>query len=459
MKQWIPTLVPTGHPRYVEIAEAIKSDIDKMVLAAGDRLPPQRAVAQGLGIDLSTVSRGYAEAVRRGYIESFVGRGTFVRAAAEPPEVPEAPDPRRAQEEDPMMNMPPEPDDPALLTRMAQGMSHVSANLVALLRYQSVIGSVQDREIAAHWMQEQGVTCDVDRLAVTAGTHASLYAILTVLAEPGLTLLCEELTYPGIRSIAARLGLRLVGLPGDADGILPDALDQAIRQDRPVALYLNPILQNPTTATIPQKRREQIAAVLRAHDLPLIEDDAYRFVAAEAPQPISQLVPELGWHIAGVSKCFGAGLRLAYTSVPVAGVMGQFSQALRSMNVMASPLNLALLSRWIEDGTAGHIQTFVRSEAAARQEIAATVLKQCDVRATPEAFNVWLTLPNGTSRAEVMGRMGNRQIGIMPSDAFAVGRTPPEAMRVCLGGPVPRDQLREDLLALNDAVTRKDWLG
>ncbi|MFT6460005.1 GntR family transcriptional regulator, partial [Pseudophaeobacter arcticus] len=140
MKHWSPTLPVSDKPRYVEIADAIRADIDAGLLLPGDRLPPQRGVAQNLGVDFSTASRGYAEAVRRGDIESFVGRGTFVRA----PDLREAldgsnaaPDPRRILEEDPMMNMPPEPDDPALIARMASGLGHVAANLVPLLRYQS----------------------------------------------------------------------------------------------------------------------------------------------------------------------------------------------------------------------------------------------------------------------------------------------------------------------------------
>ncbi|UWQ54935.1 aminotransferase-like domain-containing protein [Leisingera caerulea] len=456
MKQWTPARLDGSRPRYLELAEAIKSDIDAGVLEPGDRLPPQRRVAQELGLDFSTVSRGYAEAVRRGYIESFVGRGTYVRAAEA---LPGRPDPRRALEEDPMMNMPPEPDDPALLARMQKGLAHVAANLQPLLRYQSVTGSPQDRATAADWMQANGLPCVPERLVITPGAHASIYAILTVLCEPGSTVLCEEVTYPGLRSIAARLGIRLIGLAGDKDGVQPDALEKAITGHWPAALYLNPTLQNPTTRTMPSKRRQEIAAVLQKHDLPLIEDDAYCFVDNGAPQAVSSLIPDLGWHIAGLSKCFGAGLRLAYTTVPQRAVLGQFSQALRSMHVMVSPLNLALLGHWIEDGTAAAIQKFIRKAAAERQALAGEVLKDCFTDSDPLAFNRWLTLPRGTSRAEVMGRMAGRQIGIMPSDAFTVTGLPQEAVRVCLGGPIGLEELRADLIALNDAVNRKDWLG
>ncbi|MDV7200144.1 PLP-dependent aminotransferase family protein [Roseovarius sp. 10] len=456
MKPWQPTLRETGKPRYIEIAEAIGSDIETGILSHGDRLPSQRSVAQQLGVDFTTVSRGYSEAVKRGYVESFVGRGTFVRTSKNDTEEP---DPRRALEEDPMMNMPPEPTDPDLVARMDQGLRMVSANLVPLLRYQSVSGSIQDREVAALWMAENGLDISVDSLAITPGAHASILGILTYLSEPGLTVLCETITYPGIRAIASQLGLNLIGIESDEHGILPDALERAISKHWPSALYLNPTLQNPTTHTISANRRQHIADILRQHEMPLIEDDACCFVASDAPVPISQLTPDLGWHIAGLSKCFGAGLRLALTTIPKGHSKARFSQVLRTGNVMTSPISTALMSRWIEDGTAKALQSFVRKAASDRQALAKEILTGCDFEGHTEAFNIWLTLPEGTSRAEVLGRMTGRQIGIMPSDAFTVTGSPKEALRICLGGPVTFSQLKDDLCALKDAVLLKEWVG
>lgn len=456
MSKWHLTLEASGKPRYLEIADAIRRDIDAGTLAPGDRLPSQRSVAQQVGVDFTTVSRGYSEAIKRGDIQSFVGRGTFVSATKEGHEEP---DPRRALEEDPMMNMPPEPDDPDLIARMEQGLQHVSANLVPLLRYQSAIGSLQDREVAAKWMRENGLEAPLDRLAISPGAHASVYAILSHLSEPGLVVLCEDVTYPGIRAIAAQLGLRLVGVGMDEHGICPAALDRAIREHWPMALYLNPTLQNPVTHTMPEDRRQKVADILRNNGVALIEDDACCFVARDMPAPISQHLPELGWHIAGVSKCFGAGLRLALTTIPQRQTKGAFTQVLRASNVMSSPLSTALMSRWIEDGTARALQTFVRTAAAERQGLAKRILTGCDFQSQPEAFNIWLNLPKGTTRAEVMGRMTNQQIGLMPSDIFTVDRTPDEAIRVCLGGPIATGQLSDELSTLRDAVLRKDWFG
>ena len=178
------------------------------------------------------------------------------------------------------------------------------------------------------------------------------------------------MTYPGIRSIAAQLGVRLVGLPMDAEGIAIDALKAACKKMKPRALYLNPTLQNPTTMTISDERRRAIADVARHFNIPIVEDDAHLlYPRASGHAPFAAIAPDLTWHVAGLAKCIGAGLRAAYVVVPDTRSTWPFAAALRSATVMASPFTVALVTRWIEDGTADTLLRFIRGETAARQKL------------------------------------------------------------------------------------------
>ncbi len=442
MHSWTPKLSPDGPARYLQLAEAIAEGVADGTLGLGDRLPPQRRLAERLGIDFTTVSRGYAEARRRGLIHSHVGRGTFVARSAQEAEQPEL---QRQSYTDLTMNLPPEPQDPELIGRMKDGLRTVSANLIDLLRYQSATGGQMDKEAASTWLSLRGLVPSLDRIAVTPGAHPTMLAILTGLARPGDVVLCEAVTYAGLRGIAGRLGLRLVGLPGDAEGIDPDALTDAIARQSPKALYLNPTLQNPTTRTISLARRERIAEIITAHKLPLIEDDAYGFIPPNPPAPLASFAPDLVWHIGGLAKCIGAGLRLAYTVAPNSHAARDLAHQLKLISVMPSPPMMALATRWITDGTADRIRRFVREETVARQAIAAQVLAKSTYESLPHAFNVWLKLPPGHSRAEVIGRMAGTGVGIMPSDAFTVTGEPSECLRVCLGGQISRKELHDAL--------------
>ena len=446
MKDWHPDLSRSSSPRYMAIADLIEMDLRSGVLAVGDRLPPQRELAKRLSIDFTTVARGYVEAQKRGLVDSHVGRGTFVTGGQDRERrgfaSDAAPDPRRASVVDFSMNLPPEPDDQDLIARMREGMSAVATNLIPLLRYQGFGGSGMDKEAAAAWLSRRGLVPSQERIFVTPGAHPALLAIFGLLAKPGETVLSENITYPGMRSIAAQLRLNLSGLPMDEEGILPDALADACERLRPKALYLNPTLQNPLTLTIPLQRREAIAAVARKYNLPIVEDDAYGFIPADGPPPLAAIAPELTWHIGGLAKCIGAGLRLAFVVAPDTKAIWPFISAMRTGNVMASPLNLALATQWIEDGTADSILHFIRTEAAARQEMVARILPAGSYNADAISFNIWLPLTNGWTRSTFSSHMRSSGIGVVASDAFTVDGQAPEAVRVCIGGPIARERLQ-----------------
>jgi len=449
MRNWLPDISATEGPRYLAIADAIAHDIAMGALTAGDRLPPQRQLAKLLGVDFTTVARGYVEASRRGLIESTVGRGSFVRGNAA---LHGKGDPRRGLIADFSMNMPPEPHDPELIARMQDGMASVSGDLLSLLRYQEFGGSPVDKEAASAWLSRRGLVPSQERIFVSPGAHPALLAILSIIAKPGEVVLSEAITYPGVRAIAAQLGLTLRGLQLDADGILPDALSEACRKLSPKALYLNPTLQNPLTLTVSERRRTELCAVARRHNLTIIEDDAYGFIPTHGPAPLAAMAPDICWHIGGLSKCIGAGLRIAYVVVPDSKAAWTFNGAMRAVSVMASPLMAALATRWIEDGTADSILRFIRSEAAARQRLAAQYFEPGTFFSDPLSFNIWLPLTRGWTRSAFIGHARSRGVGIVASDAFTVEGPPTEAVRVGLGGPISRDTLRQGLEFMGHAL-------
>ncbi len=459
MTVWTPDLSRSQKPRYLAIADAIARDIASGNLSPGDRLPAQRGLAVRINVDFTTVARGYVEAQKRGLVDSTVGRGTFVTARATPAKAAPLRAMRRPTPVDLSMNLPPEPDDPELLERMRAGLAEVGQDIAALLRYQGFGGSPEAKDAASSWLGRRALVPSQERLFITPGAHPALLAIFGVLAKAGDIILSETITYPGARSIAAQIGVQLVGLKMDGDGLDPDALADACVRLNPKALYLNPTLQNPTTITISPPRRMAIAEVARRFKLPIVEDDAYGFIPVHGPAPFAALVPELTWHVAGLAKCFGAGLRTAYVVTPNSKSGWPFSAAMRAATVMASPLTVALATRWIEDGTGDSILRFIRAEAAARQLMAAEILPPGMFKSDPLSFNLWMKLPAPWTRSAFIGHMRSMGIGVVASDAFTVGINPPEAVRICLGGPTKRPELRNALEFMAHALVESPALA
>lgn len=453
MTDWHPDLKSSDAPRYIAIADSIAADLSSGRLSPGDRLPAQRRLAEILGLDFTTVARGYTEARRRGLLSSRVGSGTFVTA----PDSAESsdhsgPSTIRVSPPDFSMNLPPEPNDREIVGKLQAGYSSLSGDLMPLLHYQTLETSEQDQLAAARWLAATGLTPDPSQILFASGAQAALNHILAATTEPGDQIACEDITYPGIRSLAAQLGLELVALPTDDAGILPDNLKSAIGTGRLKALYLNPTIQNPTTKTIPYHRRKEIVECAETGGIAILEDDAYGQLCRKAPLPFAALAPASTWYIGSLSKTLGAGLRLAYVLSPGTGARLQFARAVRTSQVMPSPIMTALATRWIEDGTAFLLLDHIRSESAARQQLAARHLHRQDYLADPEGFHLWLRLSGGWTRSALVSQLRNLPIGITEADAFTVSGTPSEYVRVGLGGPTDRSQLAHALEALSQTL-------
>ena len=92
---------------------------------------------------------------------------------------------------------------------------------------------------------------------------------------------------------------------------------------------------------------------------------------------------DLTWHIATLSKCVTPALRVAYVIAPGNTQATRLAGVLRATNLMAPPLNAALASRWIADGTLAYVTAAIREENAERQKLAASALAALASRPIP----------------------------------------------------------------------------
>ena len=472
---WLRRLQASEQPAYLQIADLIAEDLRTGRLAARDRLPTLRELAADLRLNYTTVARAYAEARKRGLINSRPGTGTTVRGVS--PALPL----RGGSGAEMTMNLPPETTDAALLARLHDSAADVMAraDLHGLLRYQDFGGSPDDKAACVHWLRPFIPDASAERVLVCPGIHSVLAALMSLLARPGELICVEALTYPGIKAIANQLGIKLHALPLDDDGPGAAEFEQACKTLKPKALYCNPTLLNPTTATVSRARREALADIALRYSIPIIEDDAYGMLPRQTAKPIALLAPELTYYISGLSKCLGAGLRTAFVCAPNERLAQRLAGALRATTVMASPVTNALATRWVGDGTADAVLQAIRAESMARQALAAKHLARHQVFAQPESFHLWLPLgethgrpkfpqspreaddvfrrPGGpfTSRwsvVEFASFLRSQGVAVVAAAAFSTDGDPPDAVRVCLGGPVTRDECDDALRLVADTL-------
>jgi len=441
MTIWSPRLEGRKGPRYLAIVESIADDFASGQLRQGTRLPTHRDLADALGVTVGTISRAYAEAARRGLISGEVGRGTFVRG----------PVPETSADDgevcDLSQNHPPEPaarPQRAALVRALASLT-ASGDVGRLLDYPAAGGGAADREAGAAWIARAGLEVSPDEVLVCTGSQHGLTIVLATLLEPGDVLLTESLTYAGLQPVAGLLRLRLRGLPIDGHGLRPDALAKACSEGGAKAVYLIPTLHNPTTAVMPEARRREIAAIARAHGLRIIEDDVHGLLATERPAPLATLAPERTYYLTSTSKTLAPGLRIAYVAAPPVDVP-RLTASLRATTWAVAPLTAAVASLWIRNGTADAIVAARRLEARARQALARERLTGFDFDAQPEAYYLWLRLPEPWRSDSFAAEARARHVLVTPAEAFGIGREQmPHAVRVCVGAARSRDTLARGL--------------
>lgn len=447
-QHWHKRLDTSERPAYLLLADLIADDIRTGRLSARDKLPTLRDLAVELRLNYTTVARGYAEARKRGLIDSRAGTGTFIRGSS--PAVPL----RGGGGAEMTMNLPPEPQDAALLERMRDSASRVMADTDPwdLLRYQDFGGTGRDKEAGMQWLRRRVPDCSLDRILVCPGIHSVLTALFSQLARPGELICVEALTYPGVKAIATQLGIQLHALPLDEEGPMGESFEHACKTLKPKALYCNPTLNNPTTATVSRARREALADIALRYAIPIIEDDAYAMLPRQVPPAIATMAPDLTYYITGFSKTLGAGLRNAYVCAPSSRQAQRLAGAMRATTVMASPITNALSTLWVEDGTAEAVLQAVRNESNARQALANKHLGSHGVAMVPESFHLWLPLSSAWSTVEFASYLRTQNVGVVASAAFSTDGMPPEAVRICLGGPMTRDDCDQALRLIADTL-------
>ncbi|MGY4489376.1 DNA-binding transcriptional MocR family regulator [Bradyrhizobium sp. LM3.2] len=296
---------------YVKLADAIALDISNGTLRPGDRLPPQRNFAYDRGIAVSTASRVYTELLRRGLAVGEVGRGTFISGDVRR-EVETLSEPREARI-DFEVNYPLLPQQWAMIAKSLAGLERVDA-LESALRVSTSTGTKSARNAAAAYLARKDFAPQAEQIVFTANGKQSLAAALAALVPTGGRCGVEALTYPYVKSIAARLGVTLVPIPMDEFGARPDAIQKAHREAHLSALYLQPIIQNPLGVTMNAARRADIMRVAEKLDLTIIEDAVYGFLADDTP--LAALGPDRCIVLDSLSKKVAPGLALGILVAP-----------------------------------------------------------------------------------------------------------------------------------------------
>ncbi|WP_104667337.1 aminotransferase-like domain-containing protein [Ensifer adhaerens] len=439
-----------SNSEYIRLADAVAAQIANGTLKPGDRLPPQRRFAYEHKIAVSTASRVFSELLRRGLVVGEVGRGTFVSGEAR--RGAEALGEPRGIRIDLEFNYPVLPEQTALIARSLAGLEKVAA-LDGALRQVTSTGTTAARSAGAKFLSRGGWAPAAEQLVFTGNGRQAIAAALAALVPTGGRCGVEALTYPFIKGVAVRLGITLVPLAMDEDGVRPDSVLKAQQEARLSAIYVQPAAQNPLGTTMSPARRSDLIRVVEALDLPVIEDRVYSFL--EDDLPLAALAPESCVVVDSLSKRVAPGLSLGFIVTPLR-LRESMMASVRSGGWSASGFTFAAAQRIMADGTVAELVRLKRLDARARQKLAADRLSGFEVQANSNCFHLWLTLPPHWRSQSFVVAAARRDIALTPSTTFAVmpGHAP-NAVRLALATPT-MEQLDSGLRTLAGMLNARE---
>ncbi|BAK97589.1 putative DNA-binding protein [Oscillibacter valericigenes Sjm18-20] len=369
-----------------------------------------------IGVNVTTVTRAYQEAEKRGLITATVGKGTFITSdlGRNPALINMDTGSNHLIEMGlalPLYSI--EPDIEPLLNKVI-----ADRNLRDFMKYTPPQGLYQHRQTGTEWIRQLGVDTDADHVIITAGTQHAFNCILSPVFEAGDKIAVDCITYPGFKTAARRLGIRLEAVLMDREGIIPESLEPVCSHGDIKGVYTVGRLQNPTNSIMSWQRREEIARIIQRHSLLLIEDDLYGFLSPQGTTPLSALLPDQSFYIAGTSKAFCSGLSISFLVSP-ARFYGRISQAVVDTVMMAPTLNAEIVCKCIFSSLAREIIEAKRNEIKRRANLMRSKLADYP---QPDNLFAWLELPEDWSSSSLeaaavrSGSSETRSIHVIPWD-------------------------------------------
>jgi 2-aminoadipate transaminase len=482
-------------PLYAQLRDGLSKAIQEGALSDGHRLPSVVAYAKQLGVTQATVLRAFEDLAAAGYLESRVGRGTYVKISAENPDKNTA-----ASAAAPFLRSPIEPVDPDFAMAARRLRMGVSKSLEALqvlkarpglidftsgipdpsiikpgllaelteqalkagqdpyLGYGLPAGFPELREAVASRLDPSGSNISADQVLITSGSQQAVSLLAQAALEQNQRVVCEMPGYPGIANAFGAIGHWVESVPRDPLGPLTDRLNR-FTDGRSVLFYLCPEIHNPMGTDMAPERRFALMDWVKSRNAMLVADEIFHDLRFEPPAPPSLLQEGGGERVVAIgslSKSFMCGLRVGWL-VSGAERVRSLTSLKRAMDISCPPLMQGVAIVLLKSGAYEEHIARAREHYHARCEAALNALR----KHMPEGvtwtspkggFHLWVELPSGYSSIALYLLGIERGVAISPGPQLDVDHRFIPAFRLSYGSLAP-ETIEEGIEQLSAAAS------
>ena len=294
----------------------------------------------------------------------------------------------------------------------------------AALQYDRTEGFGPLREALVDYLAGSGVPAGSDDILVASGSQGVLDALGMVLISKGDRVAVEAPTYLGALQAFNPYEPDYLQLETDEEGVIPDSLEEKLKQTTIKFIYLVPTFQNPTGRTLSMNRRRAIARLIQQYETLLVEDDPYSALRyrGEALPTIKSLAPEHVVYVSTLSKVFAPGLRIGFCVAPES-IRRWLVIVKQGIDLHTSTFNQALAAEYISGGhLQKHLPLIIRLYKP-RQEAMLNALQvyfpgSCQWSKPEGGMFIWVRGPQGMDMDTIYRKAVSRKVVFVPGKYF-----------------------------------------
>jgi len=480
-------------PIYIQIKNNIQKQILSGELVNGFKLPPERTLAKELGVHRNTVIKAYEELISEDLIQSSISpRGYFVTysnseeykkaSGFSSKKYPGALsfmlkeeylqmdtlfselfyNTNHTKSEKPIISLAADITSPALYPR--EQLNQILSDIVQNNSFDwfgfapsqglpELISSVRT------FLKHRHIHASAKEIQIVSETYEAIEFAAKIFLSPHDTIIAEEPISPDMLQVFQTMGINVVTIPLDEDGMQTQYLEGLIVKYHPKLIYTIPTFHFPSSTVMSLSRRYQLLELSYKYDVPILEEDCDSMIRYEGtPVPSLKSLDTMGnvIYISSFIASICPGVRIGYM-VSTEKITKKLSMLMDNTQIFINPLGQYIASQFIDRGYIyDNINKLCAFGRRNRDCLCHQLDKQKDIGyryTVPKGgTTVWCRLENAADPQALLRKACELGVSYVPGNLFFPFRSKgDDYLRLCFGN-VTEDEICEGIHRLSQAI-------
>jgi 2-aminoadipate transaminase len=318
--------------------------------------------------------------------------------------------------------------------------------------------------LTAKLKRDAGISCTTDDILIVSGSLQALDLVNGALLTRGDTVIFEKDSYQGALNRLTRLGVNVVGLPLDHEGMRMDALATALSELKargitPKYIYTIPTVQNPTATIMSEQRRAELLRLAGEYGVPVFEDDCYADLVWDGKRPpaiyaMSRSANVI--HVGSFSKSIAPALRVGFIVAPWAIMSRMLAM---KTDAGSGALEQMVLAEYCAPHFATHVPALRQGLRRKVETLMESLNEQFGTAAEFEdpkgGIFLWVKLPDNVDTMKLYQAALKEGVAINPGNEWSTDKPHSSSrLRICFASPT-HQQIREGVAILAEVCRRE----